>query len=162
MTGRGQESMDITSWNISDARLPQVLAALLVREGRVLLQELCVPKYSTFCRERENNKGSGVAIALRRDLMTRFSVDVEQAEKHCAEMSKEENGRKRRTAAVCIPPEGSGHYSDDVVRRQFYNAAHLDTLAGDFNWRVAEQHWRDIVAADKTPRSSRAWAGGGE
>lgn len=69
--------------------------------------------YMTMYAEMKGQE-MGAARATRHDIMNDVKIGVAMATRQYIEVALEQCEGMRRIASVCIPPEASRHFSDDV------------------------------------------------
>lgn len=125
-------AVDLMSWNVAGSRLAQAMAAMPSRPGLVLLQEVRVPRgttwssshgYTTLYSEPIPTE-SGVSLLVRNDIMKKWQVSVEVMDRHYSEIKMKQGTVVKRIAVLSVPPEGSRHYKAERMQERSRSRGH--------------------------------------
>lgn len=135
---------DIGSRNVAGARLHHLMAVIKARPGLLALQEVPAPRHTDwvnlvgylFIRSCGGDKQGCVAIGIRSDIGNKFieAVDAQTRRTQIRVMAKNDS-KNFNMMAVYKPPAGSRHDRDGKMEMKMAQAATLDFVCGDFNWR---------------------------
>lgn len=108
-------SVDITSRNVSGARLSQVVKKVGRRVQVIALQELRTLRAPSWARtkgyvivwkEREGRE-SGVATAIRNDLLKKYTLKVFEVRRHYIQLMRKDDEFEAGVGCMYMPPEAS-------------------------------------------------------